>query len=214
VNGLETAVEETPRLAALAELTKPLAGWLNTGAARQIYRLAREVAPGEYVVELGTGSGKHGAWLAAGVRDRGHGRYVAVDTFAAPGAVAALNLAPAALANLAFDAFRGVLRAADAESCSDCLRAPPLHAGLDWPHGVAIGLLHLPATDDYATLRRLFELWSRFVVLGGLVVFDGAPGTPAPSRLVMELPRWWRWYRNCLGKWIAIKTEEPEVPHR
>jgi hypothetical protein len=214
MNGLELPVEETPRLAALAELTKPLAGWLNTGTARQLYRLAREVAPAEFVVEIGAGSGKHGAWLAAGVRDRGHGRYVAVDTFQAPGTVAGLNLAPPMLANVALEAFRGVLRAADAEHCGECVRAAPLQAGLDWSHGVSIGLLHLPALEDYAALRRMFELWSRFVVKGGLIVFDGAPGVPAPSRLVMELPRWWRWYRNCLGKWIVAKVDEPEVAHR
>ena len=203
-------LETTPRLAALAALSDPLPGYLEPGVGPILYQVARDLVPGQRVVELAVASGKLSIWLAAGVRDRAHGRFVAVDSWAAPAtALGGFGLPSASVGDPLLDDYKSLLAKADALDCVDIVRGDLVEQGLRWSGGICIGLLSLPALRNYLKLRHVLEAWSRFLVVGGLIVFDAVPGVPEATRLAMELPGWMRWYRNCLGKWIVIKVDQP-----
>jgi hypothetical protein len=202
--GWEPDIEMTPRLAALKALSDTLPGMLQEAAGPQLHRLSRDVAPSDYVVDIGTGAGKHALWLAAGVADRGRGRFVAVDEWGA-GATTPQQSTEFTTMQRAF-AGAGV-----AEVC-EARVGHPAEAGLAWDRGVSIGLLHLCLPDDYLAARAILERWLRFVVTGGLVVVDAFTYRQVPARLSMELPRWYRWRSACINKAIYVKTDEAAVP--
>jgi predicted O-methyltransferase YrrM len=196
-DGWEAGVALTPRLVALKALSDPLPGRLHEAAGPQIHRLARDVAPARDVVQLGAGAGKLAVWLAGAVADRGRGRYVAVDAWPAPDAIGVLGR---------------VLAEAGAAGVTEARRGTPAEIGLAWDGGIGIGLLHLALPDDYALARATLERWLRYVVVGGLVVFDDFTWRHVPARLSMELPRWLRWRGAAVNQAIYVKCDEPPVP--
>jgi predicted O-methyltransferase YrrM len=70
------------RLAEIGPAINAIDGWLDPNDGGVLYQLARYIAPTPSVVELGSWKGRSTAWLAHGLRDRGAGRMVAVDTWA------------------------------------------------------------------------------------------------------------------------------------
>lgn len=70
------------RLNEIRPQVEPIQGWLEPNAGAVLYQFAALNAPNGNVVELGSWKGRSTAWLAFGVKDRGSGRVVAVDTWA------------------------------------------------------------------------------------------------------------------------------------
>lgn len=194
----------TPRLAALKALSDTLPGMLQEAAGPQLHRLSRDVAPSDYVVDIGAGAGKHALWLAAGVADRGRGRFVAVDDWGA-GATTPQQ-------STEFTSMQRAFAGAGVAEVCEARIGHPAEAGLAWDRGVSIGLLHLSLPDDYLAARAILERWLRFVVTGGLVVIDAFTYRQVPARLSTELPRWYRWRSACINKAIYVKTDEAAVP--
>jgi cephalosporin hydroxylase len=80
-----------------------------------------------------------------------------------------------------------------------------LQAARRWDRGTSIGLLHVDADHSYEGVRADFEHWAPHVVRGGLVVFDDVPSWPGPTRLVTELPRWFRFYAATANQSVFIR---------
>jgi hypothetical protein len=197
----------TPRLRALAAVSERLPDFLTAQAGPLLHQLALEAPSGTDVVDLGSGRGKHALWLAAGVADRGHGRFIAVDLWPAPPLpFMGPGQSAVAMGDPLLDGFRAVLREGAADAALHIVRAAPLDAGLRWAHGINIGLLHFPAQTELPAARRLFEAWVRFVVPGGMIVFDQVPGAAGSSGIAMELARWMPWHGNGQGKWVVRKA--------
>lgn len=204
-----TAIDKDAVKARLAEIGPAICaidGWLEPNDGGVLYQLARFVAPVASVVELGSWKGLSTAWLAHGLRDRGAGRMLAVDTWAGT-----LN-EPDHARRLAgygpdqlFEEFRANLRGLGLEPLVEPWRMTTLDAARRWDRGVSIGLLHIDADHAYDGVRADFEHWSPFVVRGGLVVFDDVPTWPGPTRLVTELPRWYRFYAATANQCVFIK---------
>jgi predicted O-methyltransferase YrrM len=194
------------RLAEIGPAICTIDGWLEPNDGGVLYQLARFVAPTSSVVELGSWKGRSTARLAHGLRDRGAGRMVAVDTWAGT-----LN-EPDHARRLAgygpdqlFEEFRANLRGLGLDALVEPWRTTTLEAARRWDRGVSIGLLHIDADHAYDGVRADFEHWSPFVVRGGLVVFDDVPTWPGPTRLVTELPRWYRFYAATANQCVFIK---------
>ena len=70
------------RLHEIRPQIEPIQGWLDPNAGGVLYQFAAFNAPNGNMVELGSWKGRSTAWLAWGVKDRGTGSVVAVDTWA------------------------------------------------------------------------------------------------------------------------------------
>ena len=64
-----------------------------------------------------------------------------------------------------------------------------------WPADRQIGVLFIDADHNYEAVRRDFEFWSPFVAPGGYIVFDDVPNWHGPTRLITELPKWYRFLK-------------------
>ena len=195
--GYEPVIATTDRHRALQAAGAGLPGMLHAEAAAHLHRLAG-VAPGTAVVDVAGDGAASTLWLAAGVHDADPARHL----------FALGRWDDATLAALA-RALHGTGSAARTSLARGDVEA----AALAWPHGISIGLLHFaPALDDLPALRRAFELWARYVVVGGVCVVDGVPSRGAAARLVSELPRWWRHHSASIEKWIVMKRDDAPVP--
>lgn len=194
------------RLAEIGPVINGIDGWMDPGDGSVLYQLARFVAPQPSVVELGSWKGRSTAWLAHGLRDRGAGRLVAVDTWAGTSNEPdhARRLAGYGPDQL-FEEFRANLRGLGLEALVEPWRMTTLEAARRWDRGASIGLLHIDADHAYDAARADFEHWSPSVMRGGLVVFDDVPTWPGPTRLVTELPRWMRFYASTANQMVFIK---------
>jgi predicted O-methyltransferase YrrM len=194
------------RLAEIGPAINAIDGWLEPNDGGVLYQLARFIAPQASVVELGSWKGRSTAWLAHGLRDRGAGRVVAVDTWAGTSnepehAKLLAGYGPDQL----FEEFRANLRGLGLEAQVEPWRMTTLEAARRWDRGTSIGLLHIDADHAYEGVRADFEHWAPHVVRGGLVVFDDVPTWPGPTRLVTELPRWFRFYAATANQSVFIK---------
>lgn len=194
------------RLAEIGPAIDAIDGWLDPKAGAVLYQLARVAAPMPSVVELGSWKGRSTAWLAHGLRDRGGGRVVAVDTWAGTHnepdhAQQLAGYAPDQLHHEFLDA----MRRHGLETMVEPWRMSTLEAARRWDRGVSIGLLHIDADHAYEAVRADFEHWAPFVVRGGLVVFDDVGSWSGPTRLVTELPRWYRFYAASPNQFVFVK---------
>jgi predicted O-methyltransferase YrrM len=195
------------RLREIGPLIEPINGWLDPNAGGVLYQLALKVAPSPVVVELGSWKGRSTAWLAYGLRDRGAGtRVIAIDTWAGtqnePGHAKLLDgYGPDQL----YQEFLGNLRGLGLEDQVEPWRMTSVQAARRWDRGTQIGLLHIDADHSYEGVRADFEHWSPYVVSGGLVVFDDVPTWPGPTRIITELPRWFRFFASSPNQFVFVK---------
>lgn len=194
------------RLAEIGPGIEAIDGWLDPNAGGVLYQLARFMAPQPLVVELGSWKGRSTCWLAHGVRDRGTGSVVAVDTWA--GTANEPDHA-SRLAGYGPDQLHGEfldnLRRQGLESVVEPLRMTTLEAARRWDRGTSIGLLYIDADHAYEAVRSDFEHWSPHVVRGGFVVFDDVPSFFGPTRLTTELPRWFRLYATMRNQYVFVR---------
>jgi predicted O-methyltransferase YrrM len=182
-----------PNVQEIARRTEHVQGWLLPHAALHLYHLCRNVASEHVAVELGSWRGLSTAYMAGGMRDGHGGKLVAVDTWAGT-----VNepIHEAMLAGYGkdqlYEEFLANMRQAGVDAHIEPLRMTTREAALSWKRGCCISVLHIDAGHDYGDVREDFELWSPFVVDGGYIVFDDVPSWLGPTRVVSELPRWYR----------------------
>lgn len=200
---------QAARIAALKQLSAGVQGWLSLElTAPLLYRLAFEANPAELVVELGSWKGLSTLWFAAGVADRGRGRVIAVDTW--KGSADELmhsELLAGYGEDQLYREFLDNMARAGVANWIEPLRSTTRAAALAWRRGVSIGVLHIDAGHSYDDVRAEFELWSPLVVDGGFIVFDDVPSWLGPSRVVSELPPWYRVAAMPPNKWVVQKLK-------
>lgn len=193
-------------LDALGPRIEPIQGWLNPSAGAVLYQFARLHAPTPSVVELGSWKGRSTAWLGSGIRDRGEGRVLAIDTW---GGTATENLHADLLAGYGpdqlYDEFRANMQALGLADVVEPWRMTTIEAARRWDRGASIGLLHIDASHEYLDVRADFEHWAPFVAPGGYIVFDDVPSFPGPMRLITELPRWYVYVGAPPNQWYVRK---------
>lgn len=197
--------DDRERVAGLQASTASVQGWLDPVTAVALYRLARQAPRATDVVELGAWRGLSVIWLAAGVQDRGAGQVFAVDTWAGTPAEITRDMLAGYGEDQLYDEFCANLVRCAVADCVTPVRASTRAAALQWSRGCSIGLLHIDADHDYARVREDFELWAPYVVANGLIVFDDVPSWAGPTRLVSELPAWYRVVATPPNKWIVQK---------
>lgn len=190
----------------MVELTKGIQGWAHPHSLVSLYDLAQQTAQGTHVVELGSWKGLSTAWLGLALRDRGHGKVTAVDTWHGTSdekvhAELLKDYSPDQL----YQEFLDNMARLGLQDTVRPVRADTREAARQWQHGTSIGLLYIDAGHDYADVRADFEHWSPYVVDGGVIVFDDVPSWPGPTRLITELPSWYRWVRATPNHGIFVK---------
>jgi predicted O-methyltransferase YrrM len=195
------------RLRVIGPQIEPIQGWLDPNAGGVLYQFAyRATRP--LIVELGSWKGRSTAWLGFGLKDRGNGRLIAVDTWKGTATEQEhkemlRDYGPDQL----FDEFRGNIGRLGLEGVVEPWRMTTIEAARKWDKGPTIGILHIDAGHEYADVRDDFEHWAPHVARGGMIVFDDVPSLPGPTKLITELPHWYQYVVAAPNQWWVRKME-------
>ena len=184
------------RIFKIAEDNAFIQGWLHNDAGSFLYQLARFHAPIPTVVELGSWKGRSTSWLASGMKDRGEGLVYAVDTWqGTPGEMAHEQLLKDYDPDQLFNEFLGNMKQLELHEWVTPIRMDTLSAAKHWIQelpDMQIGVLFIDAGHEYEQVLHDFESWSPMVAKNGFIVFDDVPAWPGPTKVVFEMPRWYK----------------------
>lgn len=194
------------RLNDIRKKISSIQGWINDSAGAKLYELARFLIPTPVVVEIGSWKGRSTAWLAFAIKDSGKGKVIAVDTW--EGSINE-GIHKKMLAdyseNQLFNEFKSNMSNLNLLDYIQPIKMDSIGAS-KLVHE-EIGLLFIDAAHDYISVRKDFEFWAPKVKVGGFIVFDDVPSWPGPTRLVSELPRWYKQVAVSPNNWIVQKLE-------
>lgn len=147
---------------ALWPRARQIDGWLTQGQARTLFRAARIVPEGRWIVEIGSHHGRSTVFLATakapGVK------MLAVDPFDNP----RWGGGPEALV-----AFHATLESFGLAGAVDTFRGVSVEAAVEW-NGEPVGLLFVDGAHDRQSVLTDIDGWERHVAPGGLVLFHDA----------------------------------------
>lgn len=184
------------RLFQIAKDNVFIQGWLHNDAGAFLYQLVRFHAPVPIVVELGSWKGRSTSWLASGIKDRGEGQVYAIDTWqGTPGEMEHEQLLKGYNRDQLFDEFFGNMHKLELTEWITPIRVDTLTAAKQWIQerpDTEIGVLFIDAGHEYEQVLHDFECWSPMVVKNGFIIFDDVPAWPGPTKVVFEMPRWYK----------------------
>jgi predicted O-methyltransferase YrrM len=197
-------------------LISPIEGWLSREQAMALYEAAGTVAPGRWIVELGSHHGRSTVALATG-KPRSVG-LLAVDPF--PRGDAAYNAFRDNLRRLGLSGdvqlFRGTSE--EAAKYNELLFEVAGGEAFGDTHEMGrptIGLLFVDGLHDRNSVLRDIELWEPLVGEGGLVYFHDAFFRVGVTLAVLERHLWNSWFRylGSVGN-LAMFRREHDVGNR
>ncbi|MED4298256.1 class I SAM-dependent methyltransferase [Priestia megaterium] len=191
------------RINEIKQLIKPVQGWLRDQGVENLYRYALR-APNSNIVEIGSWKGRSTACLACAIKDRNEGRVYAIDTW--KGSLEHQKTLQGYPEDQLYNEFIGNMKKLNLLDYIQPIKMDSIEASRQWPSSLKIGLLYIDASHDYLSVKRDFEFWSPFVTTGGYIIFDDVPSWPGPTKLVNELPKWYKKIDTKGNHAIFIKT--------
>lgn len=164
------------------------------------------------IVEIGSFEGRSTAFLAAGAKETGREKVVAVDHFrGSPEQQPGQEYASPTLARegTTFPCFQENLQRLQLHDYVTPIVASSAEAVKQWSG--PIRLLFIDGDHSYEESRRDFELWSPFVVQHGLICFHDICVWPGVTRFYEELLRDTKAYLE-VGGVVSLRVVEKLVP--
>lgn len=183
-------------------------GFLHDLEGYALLQLAATGPGAGAIVEIGSYLGRSTAFLAAGTKLANRERVVAVDHFrGSPEHQAGQPFASTTLAQegTTFNRFMGNLRRHGLEDHVTPIVSSSADAAAAWSG--PIRLLFIDGDHSYEASKRDFELWSRFVVPGGLIGFHDIRAWPGVTQFYGELLRDTKAYRE-VGAVMTLRVIE------
>jgi len=182
LTGLFTAIGE---LIKLSGRFRHIEGWLGDDEGYLLYLLARDANGAGAIVEIGSWMGRSTAWLAAGSMAAGREHVYAVDLF--DGGPMLKHLEVIRQEGTTYHRFVENLEQLGLFDHVEPIVGDSQEAARNWTGG-DVRLLFIDGNHDYAAVKADFELWTRHMPAGGIVVFDDAEKTyPGVLQFIDEL---------------------------
>lgn len=165
--------------------SKNISGWILDDAGYELYKLCK-MPTVKTVVELGSWQGKSSTWIASALKDRIDTMLYCVDTWAGSADTGKPILG---IESNLLELFTENINNNNLMDHIKVIQMTTEKAAEFWRETMQrnIDLLFIDADHSYDAVRRDFELWSSFVIPGGIIVFDDVPFWPGPTRLCTEL---------------------------
>jgi MMP 1-O-methyltransferase len=163
-------------------------GFLHEAEGYALMTLAARGPGNGAIVELGSFMGRSTCWLAHGTKSAFREKVTAVDHFKGspehqPGEV--FECATLKEEGSTYPRFRANVEAAGLADYVEPIVASSEEAAASW-HG-PIRLLFIDGDHSYEATKRDFEVWSPFVVPGGIVAFHDVGNAPGVTQFYREL---------------------------
>ena len=172
----------------LSERTGTVSGYLLPLEGYMLMLLAAEGPGAGAIVEIGSFMGRSTTWLASGSMSTYREKVTAVDHFrGSPEHQEGAECETRELVEggSTFPAFQDNLRRMEVEGYVDPIVASSEEAVKRWDR--PIRLLFIDGDHSYEESRKDFELWSPFVVAGGIVAFHDVGNAPGVTKFYREM---------------------------
>ncbi len=160
----------------IADLVRPVDGWLFDGEARLLFELARTADPSGVIVEIGSWKGKSTICLAKGSEAGPRLKIYAID----PHIGSEEHHANAQV--WTFEEFQANIRKAGVQDSVVPLVKMSTDAAKDF--NLPVSLVFIDGAHDYDSVKADFEAWFPKVIEGGMIAFHDTTGWEGPRRLV------------------------------
>jgi predicted O-methyltransferase YrrM len=163
-------------------------GFLHPQEGFALYHFARNGPGRGAIVEIGSLFGRSTCWLAAGTRDAGRGKVVAVDHFRGSpehqkdGAHA---IAAVAQAGTTFPAFIANLQRVGIRNWVEVRVGASAEIGSGWKG--PIRFLFIDGDHSYEATRADVETWSKHLIPGGILALHDVDVWPGVTQMYREL---------------------------
>ena len=164
-------------------------GWLSDEGIENLYKYSLKI-PVPIIVEIGSWKGKSTSCLAYAVKERKKGLVYAIDTW--EGSLEHQETLKNYTINQLYNEFIENMTSLDLLDYIYPIKMDSIEASRNWPISRQIGLLYIDGSHDYLSVKNDFEFWSPLITTGGYIIFDDVPSWPGPTKLVNELPKFYR----------------------
>ena len=169
--------------------SRPVDGWLTRNEEAALFRIARQVAPHQCIVELGSWFGRSAILLGGGSATGRGAPVFAVDLFQPAGCAKELLEQRTGDADRDFwNKFQQNIRSAGLDGRVTAIRSETAPLGDTW-NGPPVGFLFIDADHSYEGVRRDWHSWKGRLAPGGRVAFHDYqnPAYAGVRRFVDEL---------------------------
>ena len=160
----------------IADLVRPVDGWLFDGEARLLFELARTADPAGVIVEIGSWKGKSTICLAKGSEAGPRLKVYAIDPHIGSEEHHATGQV------WTFEEFQKNIRNAGVQDSVVPLVKMSVEAAQDF--SLPVSIVFIDGAHDYDSVKADFEAWFPKVIEGGVVAFHDTTGWDGPRRLV------------------------------
>ena len=161
-------------------ITDSIEGWLQSAEGAFLYKAAKNCEGKGVIVEIGSWKGKSTIWLAKGSKAGSNIKVYAID----PHTGSSENIEK--LGEIwTYQEFKGNIEKAEVEDIVISILKTSGDAAREW-NGKPIELLWIDGAHEYEMVKLDFDLWSPYLIEGGIVAFHDTIGWEGPRRLVKE----------------------------
>lgn len=161
-------------------ITDNVDGWLQPAEGTFLYEVARNCKGRGVIVEIGSWKGKSTIWLAKGSKAGNNTKVYAID----PHIGSSENIEKLGIV-WTYPEFRHNIENAEVEDIVISIPKTSEDAAREWD-GKPIELLWIDGAHEYEMVKLDFDLWSPYLVEGGIIAFHDTTGWEGPRRLVKE----------------------------
>jgi predicted O-methyltransferase YrrM len=161
------------------EKIKNLDGWLTHDEANLLYKLAKKTNSRGRIVEIGSWKGRSTICLAAGAREAGNEKIVAIDPHIGSSEHQQKNPGINTLAE-----FKTNITAAGVAEIINLKVMTSHDAASKFTDPVE--LCFIDGAHEYAYVKEDYDLWFPKIIIGGVIAFHDTIAWPGPKKVVAE----------------------------
>jgi MMP 1-O-methyltransferase len=165
---------------AVREVTRGINGWLTDAEKEFLYNAAKHCTGKGVIVEIGSWKGKSTICLAKGSKAGNNVKVYAIDPH-----TGSSRYREKYGDVWSFEEFKENIRRAGVEDIVIPIVKTSENAARDWD-GKPVELLWIDGAHEYEMVKLDFDLWSPYLIEGGIIAFHDTIGWPGSKKVVKE----------------------------
>ncbi len=162
------------------EATDKIGGWLTDAQGEFLYNAAKNCKGKGVIVEIGAWKGKSAIWLAKGSKAGSNVKIYAIDPH-----TGSSGYKKRYGEVWTFEEFKENIKRANVEDIVVPVVKTSEDAARDWD-GKPIELLWVDGEHEYEMVKLDFDLWSPYLIEGGIIAFHDTIRWPGPKRVAKD----------------------------
>jgi len=163
----------------IKEISRNIPGWLPDAQGEFLYNAAKNCRGKGVIVEIGSWKGKSTIWLAKGSKEGSNTKIYSIDPHTGSSDHKKSGVV------WTFEEFKENIKRAGVEDIVVPIVKTSEDAAQDWARK-PIELLLIDGAHEYEMVKLDFDLWSPYLIEGGIIAFHDTIRWPGPKRVVKD----------------------------